>query len=405
MIGKVVAQSLFEEAAAEWLNLPAAQQPEWRHHRAYQRSQLAMRAAAPLVTGGELDELRRCLARVAVGEAQVMQVGDCAESFFECTHAHTHAKLETLNLLGDRFQRHTGRPVVRIGRIGGQFAKPRSQPTERHGDLELPSFRGHLVNSEVPTRAARHADPRRMLWAYQASARVLAWVNAHREVRAELTGASVASGPWSSHEALIVDYEAGLTRTDTETGERLLTSTHFPWIGERTRQPDSAHVRLLAAVTNPVGCKVGPTASIAEVLELCTLLDPERTPGRLVLIARMGHNRVAEALPDLVDAVHRAGHPVVWLCDPMHGNTVRAPGGTKTRYLSDVIAEARQFQRVLERQGRHPGGLHLEVAADDVTECIGGAIDSPALLATRYTSLCDPRLNPEQAIELVDALG
>lgn len=404
MIGPAAAPSRADRPP-EWVDRPAAQQPGWGRHPAYERSRQALRDSPPLVAAADLAALRRSLARVAAGDARIMQAGDCAESFFECTYAHTHVKLETLDLLADRLERNTGQPVVRIGRIAGQFAKPRSQPTERHGELDLPSFRGHLVNSEVPSDAARQADPRRMLWAYTTSARVIDWLDAHREVRGELSGGTVANGPWSSHEALVLDYESGLVRTDPAGGDPYLASTHFPWIGERTRDPGSAHVRLLAAVSNPVGCKIGPNASFTDVLAVCALLDPDRVPGRLVLIARMGRDRVSEALPELLAAVHRAGHPAVWLCDPMHGNTVRASCGVKTRHVADLIAEATAFQRVLERQGRHPGGLHLEVAAEAVTECVGGAVDSAALLNGHYTTLCDPRLNPEQALELVDALA
>lgn len=194
----------------------------------------------------------------------------------------------------------------------------------------------------------------------------------------------------------MLDYETRLVRVDPVTGEPLLTSTHLPWVGERTRQPGSRHVALLASVANPVACKIGPSATPDEVLMLCQHLDPARTPGRLTLIVRMGRARISEALPPVVAAVRRAGHPVVWLCDPMHGNTVKAAGGLKTRYLPDLIAEAAAFRAVLDRQGQHAGGVHLEVAASGVTECVGGPVTSQERLTERYTTLCDPRLNPEQ---------
>lgn len=385
-----------------WSGRPAAQQPGWREHPAFVRARQTLTANEPLVWPAELVALHRSLALVAAGEARVLQLGDCAESFYECTPWHTTAKLETLAGLAQRFEERTGAPVVRIGRIGGQFAKPRSQPTERHGGVELPAFRGHLINSEVATSAARQADPRRMLWAYQASAKVLALVGKHRKIREQQDG---ASGPWSSHEALVVDYEEGLVRTDPATGSAYLASTHLPWIGERTRQLGSAHVHLLSSVSNSVGCKIGPSARIAEVVELCAALDPHRVPGRLVLISRMGWDKVADALPEIAAAVRRAGHPVIWLCDPMHGNTVRARSGIKTRYLSDIVAEAITFREVMSRLRLHPGGLHLEVAADEVTECVGGPVVSVDELGQRYTTLCDPRLNPEQAFALLDAVG
>ncbi|HEX6074387.1 MAG TPA: 3-deoxy-7-phosphoheptulonate synthase [Micromonosporaceae bacterium] len=385
-----------------WDELPAVQQPQWHHHPAYRRARQTLSAAKPLVTRSELTTLRGSLAEVAEGRAFVLQLGDCAESFYECTPWHTSAKVEVLDRLSDHMAARGGRPVVRVGRFGGQFAKPRSQPTERIGDVEMPVFRGHLVNSEVPTRAARQHDPRRMLWAYEASAKVLSWVRTHRE-RNEPSSEGLHPGPWSSHEALVVDYEGALVRGGSDAGSRFLGSTHLPWIGERTRQRDHAQVGLLASVDNPVGCKVGPTATAQDVVRLCELLDPDRTPGRLLLIARMGRDTVDEALPPLVTAVRDAGHPVVWLSDPMHGNTVKASIGVKTRHLTDVIAEAVAFRRVLERHGQPPGGMHLEVAAADVTECVGCTVDEEDKLATRYETLCDPRLNPEQAQALIDA--
>jgi 3-deoxy-7-phosphoheptulonate synthase len=384
----------FGAAESSWDALAAAQQPRWGAHPAYHRARRTLSAAAPLVSMAELRGIRREIAAVAAGEARLLQLGDCAESFFECTPHHTDEKLGTLDRIAGEWERVGGRDVVRIGRIGGQFAKPRSATTERHGDRELPAFRGHLVNSEVPTPSARQHDPRRMLWAYEASAKVLAQVGAHRR-------ASGGRGPWSSHEALVLDYEEPLLRTDPVTGKTYLASTHFPWIGVRTHQPDLAHVRMLATVANPVGCKVGPATDHETVLRLCEILDPDREPGRLVLIARMGARLVADALPGIVRAVRDAGHPVVWLSDPMHGNTVTTPSGHKTRHLSDIVAEVTAFRSVVTEAGLYPGGLHLEVAASDVTECVGGPVRDEHEVPSRYTSLCDPRLNLEQAMEVV----
>jgi len=383
--------------------LAAEQQPEWQHHRAFRRTLDTLGTADPLVSPAELGTLRSSLATVAAGGARVLQIGDCAESFYECTAARTTEKLDSLGSLADHLGTLTGQPTVQIGRMGGQFAKPRSQPTERHGDREIPAFRGHLVNSEVPTAAARQHDPRRMLWAYEASAKVLRRVREHRARRTETEPSSIHSGPWSSHEALVVDYEGALVRAEPDTDARYLASTHLPWIGERTRQLDSAHVHLLASVVNPVGCKIGPKADPEAVLRLCALLDPDRVPGRLVLIIRMGRDAIGQALPEVVRRVRDAGHPVVWLNDPMHGNTVRSSAGVKTRRLDDVVAEAVSFRDILERHGEHAGGLHLETAADDVTECVGGSVPGEERLTDRYTTLCDPRLNPDQAQRLLRA--
>ncbi|WP_079086071.1 3-deoxy-7-phosphoheptulonate synthase [Streptomyces silvensis] len=372
------------------------QEPHWSHHPALPGVIARLAAAPPLVDATETRRLRAALASVARGERLVLQAGDCAESLAECDPDRAAHRVAVLVALGDHLQRGSGREVVRIGRMAGQFAKPRSRPTERVGGRELPAFRGHMVNSEEATPTARRPDPRRMLRAYDASAHVF---HALREQRHPHTG---VDGPWASHEALIRDYEAALVRSTPGTGPPLLTSTHLPWVGERTRGPGSPHVALLASVANPVACKIGPTATPDDVLLLCRVLDPDRTPGRLTLIVRMGRARIARTLPPLVAAVRRAGHPVVWLCDPMHGNTVRAAGGRKTRYLPDLIAEAAAFRTVLDRQGQHAGGVHLEVAADEVTECVGGPVHREDQLGERYTTLCDPRLNPEQARRLLN---
>jgi 3-deoxy-7-phosphoheptulonate synthase len=377
--------------------LPAPQQPMWRRHPAFTHIRYRLASAAPLVSLDELATLRLALAEVSAGRARVLQAGDCAESFYECTHDHTEAKVRVLEMLADHMSALVGQPVVRIGRMGGQYAKPRSRPVEQYENVSLPSFRGHLVNSEEPSRAAREHDPRRMLWAYEASARVLSWVGEQRARRS-----LPVLGPWSSHEALVVDYEAALLRTDAASDQRYLGSTHLPWIGERTRQPDGAHVHMLREIVNPVGCKIGPGAQAVDVVRLAALLDPHRTPGRLVLIVRMGVATVEEGLPPIVDLVRRAGHPAVWLCDPMHGNTVTSATGLKTRRLDDMVAEADAFHRILEARGVHPGGLHLEAAGTEVTECIGGPVVDELSLSESYTTLCDPRLNVSQAAELIE---
>jgi 3-deoxy-7-phosphoheptulonate synthase len=383
-----------------WDGMPAAQQPDWRDHPDYHDSCHSLASAPPLVKPAEIRQLRGSLSRLTTTGALLLQLGDCAESFYECTPRHTCKKLEVIDWLGDRFSELTGRNVVRVGRMGGQFAKPRSQAVEWHGALSLPAFRGHMVNSDIATSATRTANPRRMVWAYEASDTVQRVMRTYRQGNGRAT---TTEGPWSSHEALVVDYESRLIRRDPDTDELYLSSTHLPWVGERTRQPDAAHVALLASVVNPVGCKIGPTANPDDILRVCEALDPRREPGRLVLIPRMGSDRIQEALPSIVRRVVNAGHPVVWLSDPMHGNTVKSPIGLKTRHLTDVITEALRFRDILEENGQHAAGLHIEVAADDVTECIGGSVDSEDDLQRHYTSLCDPRLNANQATELIEA--
>lgn len=375
-------------APARWRH--AAQQPTWDAHPDHEATCAWLAEAPPLVSLPEIAEARRALAAVAEGRALVFQAGDCAESFHEVGDAHVRAKLGLLHGLADELTVASGQRVVRVGRLGGQFAKPRSAATEQVGARTLPVFRGHMVNSEEPTAEARAHDPRRMVQAYEASARVLRHVRAAREL---------PTGPWTSHDALVMDYEANLVRA--ESGTRYLGSTHLPWIGERTRQPDAAHARLLATVANPVACKVGPDTDLDDLRALCARLDPDRVPGRLTLITRLGAGAVTDLLPRVVRAVRAQGHPAVWLSDPMHANTIRV-GGVKTRRLADVVHEAVRTRRILRRHRVHPAGLHLEVAATDVTECLGGPVRDAGRLPHCYTTLCDPRLNPAQARELID---
>jgi 3-deoxy-7-phosphoheptulonate synthase len=383
-----------------WEGIPAVQQPDWQDHPTYHEACHSLASAPPLVTATEIRQLRRSLSRLMTTDALLLQLGDCAESFYECTPWHTSEKLEVIDWLGDRFSELTGQSVIRVGRMGGQFAKPRSQAIEWHGALGIPSFRGHMINSDIATSTTRKANPRRMVWAYEASDRVQRVMRTHRQGSGR---AATTEGPWSSHEALVVDYESRLIRRDPDTDDLYLGSTHLPWVGERTRQPAAAHVALLSSVVNPVGCKVGPAANPDDILRVCEALDPRREPGRLVLIPRMGRDRIQEALPPIVRRVANAGHPVVWLSDPMHGNTVKSPVGLKTRHLTDVITEALRFRDILEENRQHAAGLHIEVAADDVTECVGGSVENEDELHRHYTSLCDPRLNANQATELIEA--
>lgn len=339
--------------------------------------------------------LRGLLAEVARGERQVLQAGDCAEDPADCHASAVQRKVHHIESLAEAMERTSGTPVLRVGRIGGQFAKPRSASIERHGSLELPVYRGHMVNDVPPTPQARRPDPLRMLECRRAAWVVVDTLRTHSPASRFGVGSV-----WTSHEALVLDYEAAGLRTSGS--GRLLSSTHWPWIGDRTRMADGAHVAMLASVVNAVACKVGPSISPAELVDLCNRLDPCRLAGRLTLIARMGARRVDESLPPLLAAVRAAGHPVVWLCDPMHGNTVTAHG-RKRRTMTSVLAEVAGFGAATANAGVVAGGLHLECTPDDVDECIA---DDAALSHPHdglYSTLCDPRLNPEQAAAVVAA--
>ncbi|WP_105967670.1 3-deoxy-7-phosphoheptulonate synthase [Streptomyces geranii] len=376
----------------------ALQQPEWSDLAQAGRVGESLATRPTLVQADDLATLRTLLGRVALGEAMVLQSGDCAEDPRECTRHHVARKIALLDLLAGSLGLITGKPVLRAGRIGGQFAKPRSKPTEVIDGAELPVFRGHMVNGPEPDPERRRPDPLRILTGYMAACDIVE----HLGWRDRATGREFAEPlVWTSHEALLLDYEIPMLRMDDK-GRMFLGSTHWPWIGERTRQVDGAHVALLAEVSNPVACKVGPTMEPGELLALCEKLDPWRDPGRLTLIARMGADAVGDRLPRLVEAVRGAGHPVVWLSDPVHGNTVTAPGGYKTRLVETVSLEVSRFVHAVRAAGGVAGGLHLETTPDDVTECAFTEADLDSV-GDRYTSFCDPRLNPSQALAVVSS--
>ncbi|MEU3549630.1 MULTISPECIES: 3-deoxy-7-phosphoheptulonate synthase [Streptomyces] len=377
--------------------LPALQQPDWDDPEAIERVRRRLRSAPPLVTYEDVTDLRAHLAEAAAGTLQIVQAGDCAEDWDECTPEDVARKAGLLDVLAGTMAMTAHRPVLRVGRLAGQFAKPRSRPTETVGGVELPVYRGHMVNSPEPDTELRRPDPSRLLTGYLAAGTVMELLGWPARRGRPRSGAPV----WTSHEALLLDYELPLVRRQPD-GRSLLTSTHWPWIGERTRQLDGAHVALLASVANPVACKVGPGMTPDELLALCERLDPGREPGRLTLIARMGADVVGDRLPPLVGAVRAAGHPVVWLSDPMHGNTVTGPGGLKTRLVRTVVQEVEGFHTAVSGAGGVTGGLHLETTPDEVTECVAGRDDLQDT-ATKYTSLCDPRLNPRQAITVASA--
>ncbi len=376
---------------------PALQQPQWNDESLVRRVRQTLASRPGLVDGRDVNTMRSLLAVVAAGDAAVIQAGDCAEDPAECTPGYVERKAGLLDALAGTMRMNTAKPVMGAGRIAGQFAKPRSNPTERVGDAELPVYRGHMVNDPEPDAELRRPDPRRMLSAYWAAGAAmdhLGWPGrdcAHH----------ISPAVWTSHEALLLDYEIPMLRT-LEDGGLLLSSTHWPWLGDRTRQLDGAHVALLSRVVNPVACKVGPKTTAGELVALCDRLDPRREPGRLTLIARMGADIVGDRLPGLVSAVRAEGHPAIWLCDPMHGNTVGTPDGFKTRFVQTVTEEVLRFQVAVRNAGGVAGGLHLETTPDDVTECVRCDSDVENV-GDNYTSFCDPRLNPAQALSVVSA--
>ena len=427
-----------------WRDFPAAQQPEWPDAHALDQSLKTLAGLPPLVFAGEARTLRSSLASVSRGEAFLLQAGDCAESFHDFNADGIRDKLKVILQMAVVLTYGSGVPVVKLGRIAGQFAKPRSSPTEEVDGVTLPSFRGHLVNDDAPSLEARVPDPGRLLTAYHQSASTLNLLRAFtkggfadlsqvhtwnqqfvadspggrdyealageidralRFMRAcgvELSGVALHQVDfWTSHEALILGYEEAMTRRDSLTNDWYDTSAHLVWVGERTRQVDGAHVAYLAGLSNPVGAKIGPSASTSEVVELCARLDPRRDPGRLTLITRMGAGNVGSTLPPLIRAVRDAGHPVVWACDPMHGNTFVGAGGRKTRHFDHVLAEIREFFAVCRAEGVWPGGVHVELTGDHVTECLGGADEiAENDLELHYTTTCDPRLNGRQSLDL-----
>lgn len=380
---------------------PAAQQPPWEDLDLVRQIREQLAELPGLVPWHEVFTLRALLADVALGRRQVLQAGDCAEDPAECTPGHIARKATLLDVLAGAMWLGAHKPVVKVGRIAGQFGKPRSRPTERVDGRELPAYRGHMVNSPKPDPELRRPDPKRLLAGYWAASAAVDGLRCRPTAGPSAMSRAVAEPwVWTSHEALLLDYELPMLRRDPG-GGLLLTSTHWPWVGERTRQVDGAHVAMLAGVVNPVACKVGPSMSAEELVALCERLDPYRQSGRLTLIVRMGAELVAENLPRLVEAVRAAGHPVIWMCDPMHGNTV-VRGGLKTRFLTSIIREVRRFQDAVSAAGGVNGGLHLETTPDPVTECV---LDDGHLegLADGYTSPCDPRLNVKQAVSVVAA--
>jgi 3-deoxy-7-phosphoheptulonate synthase len=421
---------------------PTLQQPEWPDHGRLETVVRSLESLPPLVFAGECDQLKERLASVARGEAFLLQGGDCAETFAGTTADGIRGKLRTLLQMAVVLTYAASVPVVKVGRLAGQFAKPRSAATEVRDGVELPVYRGDAVNGTEFTPAARTPDPGRLLDAYHCSSvtlnlcrafasggyadlrQVHAWNQdfvarspagrRYERLAGEIDRAiafmhACGADPeefravefYSSHEALLLDYERALTRIDSRTGLSYDLSAHLLWIGERTRAPGGAHVEFARQIRNPVAVKIGPEATAQDVLALAGALDPDREPGRLTLVTRMGAARVRDALPPLVEKVAASGTEVAWVCDPMHGNTVEAASGRKTRHFDDVLDEVTGFFEVHRALGTHPGGIHIEFTGDDVTECTGGGQQiAESDLRHRYETACDPRLNRSQSLDL-----
>jgi len=434
-----------EWSPSSWRSFPTLQQPQWPDTDAYETALKQIESMPPLVFAGEARSLLEDLGEVAEGRAFLLQAGDCAESFESMGAINIREKLKVILQMAVILTYAGGLPTVKVGRIAGQFAKPRSSDVETKDEVELPSFRGHIVNDIGFSEGERVANPNRMIEAYNRSASALnllraftkggyadlaqvqAWNQefvadspAGQRYEALATGIEnalrfmAACGVrtdshqrlnevdfYTSHEALILGYEEALTRNDSTTGDWYDCSAHMVWIGERTRQLDGAHVEFFRGIKNPIGCKVGPAATPEDVLALCEALNPDNIPGRLTLITRMGADKVATNLPPLLEAVRDAGHKVVWTCDAMHGNTTTTKNGRKTRHFDSILAEIEGFFAAHRAAGTWPGGIHLEMTGEDVTECTGGQNEiSDDDLEIRYETMCDPRLNGKQGIEL-----
>ena len=428
-------------------SLTAAQQPQWPDTAQLARVEADLRKLPPLVFAGEADALKTKIALAQEGKAFWLQGGDCAETFEAATADSIRNRIKTILQMAAVLQYGASMPVIKVGRMAGQFAKPRSNDQERRGEISLPAYRGDAVNDLEFTEAARRPDPERLLRVYHTSSATLNLVRAFthggfadlRKVHEWNKGFIKDSkiGPryeamakeigraldfmksagidhdaiktvdfYSSHEALILPYEFALTRIDSRSDLPYAVSAHFLWIGERTRQIDGAHIDFASKVKNPVGVKLGPKTTPSEVEVLIAKLNPDNEPGRLTFITRMGATNIREALAPLVRRVEEMGAKVLWVSDPMHGNTYEAPSGYKTRRFEDVIEEVHGFFEVHRTIGTHPGGIHVELTGDDVTECVGGGEEiSHEDLSTRYESACDPRLNHTQSLELAFLLA
>ena len=429
------------EGLDNYRNLVAAQQPTWPDQAALEAVRQTLAKYPPLVFAGEVDILKDRISQAAQGKAFLLQGGDCAETFVDATADRIRNRVKTLLQMAVVLTYGASMPVIKMGRMAGQFAKPRSSDTETREGVTLPAYRGDAVNGYDFTEESRNPDPKRLLQAYNTSSSTLNLIraftmggfadlrsvhewnkgfidnpaNSRYETMAKDIDRAIkfmaACGAnfnelrttefYTSHEGLLFDYERPMTRIDSRTGTPYDTSAHFIWIGERTRQLDGAHVDFLSRVRNPLGVKLGPNTSVDDVMALIEKLDPNHEPGRLTFITRMGAGKVREALPKLVEAVRDAGFTPLWITDPMHGNGITTANGYKSRRFDDVMNEVRGFFEVHRDLGTFPGGVHVELTGDDVAECLGGSehIDE-ITLESRYESLCDPRLNHSQSLEL-----
>jgi 3-deoxy-7-phosphoheptulonate synthase len=433
-----------------WRNKPIQQVPEYPDPAALVEVEKQLASFPPLVFAGEARNLKKALARVARGEAFLMQGGDCAESFAEHGANNIRDFFRVFLQMAVVLTYAAALPVVKVGRIAGQFAKPRTSPTEKRDGVELPSYRGDIINGNDFTVAARTPDPRRQIEAYRQSAATLNLLRAfaqggyanlgsvhqwmlgfvkdspqsrrYKELADRISealgfmqacGLNLESHPelratdfYTSHEALLLGFEEALTRVDSTTGDYYCTSGHMVWIGDRTRQADHAHVEYCRGIKNPLGLKCGPSSKPDELLRLLDILNPDNEAGRMTLICRMGSDKAADLLPPLVRAIKREGRVVLWSCDPMHGNTISAASGYKTRPFDRILSEVKTFFAVHQAEGTYAGGVHLEMTGQDVTECTGGArMITEGDLNDRYHTFCDPRLNAEQSIDLAFLLA
>ncbi|MET4695247.1 class II 3-deoxy-7-phosphoheptulonate synthase [Endozoicomonas lisbonensis] len=428
-----------------WREMPVIQLPEYPDKAHLQQVENRLRKMPPLVFAGEVRELRRRLAQATEGNAFLLQGGDCAESFLEFSADNIRDTFKVLMQMAVVLTFGASSPVIKVGRVAGQFAKPRTSGTETINGLELPIYRGDIINAMDFSAESRTPDPERMLMAYHQSASTLNLLRAFAQgglasleqvhawnldfvanspqseqyshladridealdfmracgITAENSAAISETDLYTSHESLLLPYEQAMTRRDSLTGDWYDCSAHMLWIGDRTRQVDGAHVEFARGIHNPIGLKAGPTLPPEDLIRLIDLLNPENEAGRLNVIVRMGADNVEKGLPDLIRAVEREGKKVLWSCDPMHGNTIKADNGYKTREVSKILSEVKQFFEVHRAEGTYAGGVHFEMTGQNVTECIGGArpvtVDS---LGNRYHTHCDPRLNADQALEL-----